>query len=573
MADHQTGAAHTNPIISQVVLPGSNTIYDIHDAHAIHDVEDLRKLQGIFNFKGVVANTTALKALTNMVSGDVYLVTDTKTEYVYYKADGATTGTWYEFGGMHTHTHTATVSGTCNASAVNVNVSGKTYTADTTKLSATQAAPTLGKSLVLGDGTTVSITGNGLGTVSKDTLGVNVTAPTASFVNSITVGTAANAIATLKTSTIQGLNSFTNVTIPQYTFADVTASKVTLGDDIVIPNVESVNAVTASKATSATSKTASYVTTVDTSVGSASAGTKFTIPNVSNVTSVTASNITSNTDVVASKATSTTALATSKVTKGGAVTATKDTFSVTNGVLTIGSSNVNALSDITVTAVNVPQWTFSDVTATKTAFSAVSPSKVTLGTAFSVPNISVSTVNFKAVNTATNVTATQWTFSDVAASKVTMGTDFSVPNVTGATDVTGSKATAGTALTASYVTSTGEKTYVTGASTYVAAVPSVTFTSANAVNGVSASLTGTTNVVTDVASTGLTATINPENINAVTSVTEGAITIKSGTTGDVTVATGITGTNATFAGSGTAAGQAWNGTVTVQSWSDSNQEV
>jgi hypothetical protein len=46
-----------------------------------------------------------------MTSGDVYLVEDTKTEYVYLIESGATTGEWHEFGGMHSHNHTATVSG------------------------------------------------------------------------------------------------------------------------------------------------------------------------------------------------------------------------------------------------------------------------------------------------------------------------------------------------------------------------------------------------------------------------------------------------------------------------------
>ena len=137
---------HTNPIIAQVILPGSNTVYDIHDQFAVHSAEDLDKLGigGIFNFAGVVANTAALGALTGMSIGDVYLVTDTKTEYVYATVNG--TNKWCEFGGMHTHSHTATVNGTCQPSAVSVNVSGKTYNATTTKLSATQAAPTLGKS-------------------------------------------------------------------------------------------------------------------------------------------------------------------------------------------------------------------------------------------------------------------------------------------------------------------------------------------------------------------------------------------------------------------------------------------
>lgn len=565
---------HTNPIISQVKLPDGKT-YDVHDQYAVHSADDLDRLGigNVFNFAGVVDNVTALKAITGMTAGDVYLVSDTKTEYVYVIQEDV--GSWHEFGGMHSHNHNATVTGTNQASAVNVTVAGKTYTANKTKLSASQAAPSLSKSTVLGDGTTVSVGGKGLGTVSTTKLDVSVTPTNGTVVTGVTVGTAANAISALKTTTIKN-PTVTAVSIPQYTFANATASKVTLGDAFDIPNVSDVEAKTASKATSATALTASKVTKSNATATKVTMGTAFSVPNVTGNSSVTASKISANTTVTASKATEGTALEASKVSTTN-VTATDTSFSVSDGVLTIGNTS-RTIKNPTVTAVSIPQYTFADVSASKITASDVSATKVTLGTAFSIPNVS-KTENVTANTVSiTDVSIPQYTFADVAVSKVTMGDNFSVPNVTAATDVVASKATAGTALEASKVT-TSNVTVATGSKSTVPAIPSVSVTTGSALTGISAALvanstdTDAISVVTGVAETGLTATVNPENISAVTGVTEGAITIKSGTTGDVTVVTDITASDAQFSGSGTAAAQAWQGSVTVQNWSDNDQTV
>lgn len=574
MANNTAINTHTNPIISQVKLPGGMT-YDVHDQYAVHSADDLDRLGigNVFNFSGVVENVAALQEITGMTAGDVYLVSDTKTEYVYVVQEGV--GTWHEFGGMHSHNHSASVTGTNQASAVNVTVAGKDYTPIKTQLSATQAAPSLAKSTVLGDGTTVSVSGKGLGTVSTTKLDVSVTPASGTVVTGVNVGTAADAISALNTRTINN-PSVVPVSIPQYTFENKTASKVTLGEAFDIPNVESVEAKTASKATSAPALSASKVTKSNVIATKVTMGTAFSVPNVTGNSSVTASKISANTTVTASKATAGTALKASKVSTTN-VTATDTSFSVSDGVLTIGNTP-RTINNPTVKDVSIPQYTFADVSASKITASDVSATKVTLGTAFSIPNVS-KTENVTANTVSiTDVSIPQYTFADVAVSQVTMGDNFSVPNVTSATDVVASKATAGTALEASKVT-TSAVTVATGTKSTVKAVPSITVTTGSALTGISAALvadstdTDAISVVTGVAETGLTATVNPENISAVTGVTEGAITIKSGATGDVTVVTDITKSDVQLSGSGTAAAQSWQGSVKVKNWSDSNQTV
>jgi hypothetical protein len=68
--------AHSSNIISQVKLPGSDTIYEIHDAHAIHSASELG-VSGVFTFKGVLDNLDLLAAIAANANsqGYVYLVT------------------------------------------------------------------------------------------------------------------------------------------------------------------------------------------------------------------------------------------------------------------------------------------------------------------------------------------------------------------------------------------------------------------------------------------------------------------------------------------------------------------
>ncbi len=576
MANTTAINTHTpNPIIEQVNISG--TAYDIHDKYAVHGPEDLDRLgiAGVFNFAGVVANVAALKALTGVSSGDVYLVSDTKTEYVYLIQDNV--GTWHEFGGMHQHNHSASVSGSNTESAVSVTVPAKVYIATTTKLSATQAAPGLTKEKVLGDGTTVSVSGKGVGDVTTTGLDVNLTPAYNTFINKITVGTAAKAVSDLNTTSINNPSAST-VTIAQHTFADVDATKVEMGTPISIPNVTTVSPKTASLAAAAADKTASYISNLaEKTASKVTLGTAISVPNVTNNTKVTASKITGNTTKTASKATETDSLTASLVTTE-TITPTRSSFSVSNGILTIGNVDTPVSSLKTVTPVTIPQYTFADVTATATTYEDKDATYTTLGSALSIPNVTKVDPITAHYITKSDVTIKQHTFSNVPVSEVTLGTEISVPNVAKTTEVIASKATAAANKTASLVTLT-PTTVATGIKSQVNAVPSVSFESANALTGVTASLaTGSTEsdavtVVTGVDKTDLSATVNAENIEAVVNVTEGKITLKTGTTGDVTLATGISSSDTTLSGSGTAAAQTWSGSVTVNNWSDSDQTI
>lgn len=573
MANTTAVNTHTNPIIEQVNISG--TAYDIHDKYAVHGPEDLDRLgiAGVFNFAGIVANVAALTALTGVSSGDVYLVSDTKTEYVYLIQDNV--GTWHEFGGMHQHNHSASVSGGNAESAVSVTVPAKAYSATTTKLSATQAAPGLTKETVLGDGTTVSVGGKGVGDITTTGLDVTLTPGYGSFINKITVGTAAKAVSDLNTTSINN-PSASEVTIAQHTFTDVDATKVEMGTPISIPNVTTVSPKTASLAAAAADKVASKVTLTSKTASKVTMGTAISVPNVTQNKTVTASKISANTTKTASKATAATSLAASKVTTSN-ITATDTSFSVANGILTIGNTT-RTIKNPSVTDVSIPQYTFEDVTASEITASDVTATNTTLGTALSIPNVTnVADVTAHSVS-ATDVTIKQHTFSNVPVSEVTLGTEIVVPNVAKTTEVIASKATTAANKKASLVTLT-PTTVATGIKSQVNAVPSVSFESANALTGVTASLaTGSTEsdavtVVTGVAKTDLSATVNPENIQAVVNVTESKITLKTGTTGDVTLATGISESDITLSGSGTAAAQTWSGSVTVNNWSDSDQTI
>ena len=114
--------AHSDKLIHTITLPdGSN--YEVHDAQAIHTLADLAALgfdtEGIFVFKGTVAAVANLPTTNNKV-GDVYHVTANHSEYVWAKVDGATAGSWEEFGEhfVINHTHEVTITGTNEASAV-----------------------------------------------------------------------------------------------------------------------------------------------------------------------------------------------------------------------------------------------------------------------------------------------------------------------------------------------------------------------------------------------------------------------------------------------------------------------
>ena len=166
--------AHSANYISSVKLPGSNTVYEIHDANAIHDPADLG-LHGALIFKGILTAESNLPTAAATNVGHVYLIG--ATEYVCVEVAGTTTTyKWEKLGNIHdaassTHTHNVTVGGKNAASAVTGKVTVPTVTPTTETVGGTAAAQsiTLTKDNVLGEATTFSttITGSGLGTVTK----------------------------------------------------------------------------------------------------------------------------------------------------------------------------------------------------------------------------------------------------------------------------------------------------------------------------------------------------------------------------------------------------------------------
>lgn len=97
--------AHSANIISKIKLPGSTTVYEIHDAQAIHDLADLG-LDRVMQFKGVVASASNLPETGSV--GDVYHIIDTDAEVVW-----TDNGEWEDFGSkfITDHTHSFSASG------------------------------------------------------------------------------------------------------------------------------------------------------------------------------------------------------------------------------------------------------------------------------------------------------------------------------------------------------------------------------------------------------------------------------------------------------------------------------
>jgi hypothetical protein len=177
--------AHSANVISSIKLPNGTT-YEIHDAQALHSIEDLG-LAGVLQFKGVVAKYADLPTTGNRI-GDVYHVTGDDYEYVWIDSNKDGSGDkWEEFGAAHdfistdvfnAHKHSISASGTVPSHTASGNVTIPTVSATKATVGGTAAAPTITKSSdkVLGEATTftTTITGNGLGAVSKTGLKASV---------------------------------------------------------------------------------------------------------------------------------------------------------------------------------------------------------------------------------------------------------------------------------------------------------------------------------------------------------------------------------------------------------------
>jgi hypothetical protein len=195
-----------------------------------------------------------------------------------------------------------------------------------------------------------------------------------------------NDVAPIKTASINTVTTSGNLTAKTFTSSNVSASKVTLGTATTASKVTLGTAKAASKVTLGTALTASKVTL----------GTAKSIPNVTANTAVTASRLTNITNVPAIPS-----------------------ATIADGVLTFG------------TPANAKTFTHADAAC----------SKVTLGTAISVPNVTGSTdvtipnvtdvtaVSIPNVTAATDVSVPVITVSDVSASKLTDITDVTIPNI------------------------------------------------------------------------------------------------------------------------------------------------
>ena len=95
--------------ISKVKI--SNTEYKIKAQELTDDLYSKLK-QSAMRYKGSITKAE-LDALTDQVNGDVYTISDEENrEVVWYKADGATTGSWIDLGREDAHAHSVTINNT-----------------------------------------------------------------------------------------------------------------------------------------------------------------------------------------------------------------------------------------------------------------------------------------------------------------------------------------------------------------------------------------------------------------------------------------------------------------------------
>lgn len=510
--------AQSNNVISSIKLPNGQT-YEIRDETALHSIADLG-LAGVLQFKGVVATKDKLPTINNRV-GDVYHVIADDYEYVWATINGV--DQWEEFGAPHDfvgteifakHKHSVTASGTVPSHSASGKIIVPTVQATITTVGGTAAAPTLNTSSdkVLGEATqfTTEVSGKGLGTVTKQGIKVTVgtvavtgngtataitaiSAPTATFLTGVTPAT---------TSVINGVTPATGVALTGLGTPTTDSAIATLSTTSVksaTPTTVTFNAIS-----SKTDGTASKIAT----------GTK-TIPNV-----------TGNVPVTVTQVTSTSPITATKITSYGTAASWK--AEVTNGVLVF-----------TWEANTVPRGT--DVTASKVETGSVGVSKVTLGTAISVTEVTSNTdVPVSKVETA-EVTASQVSVTPVV---VATGAQSYVDAITA---ITPDSAVFVTSVTADTTTVINSVTPQTGS-----AVKSVTASStATVLTGVKVSTqptvdlelvnegAGQVDIVTGVGATSLSAKTTAGTNDLVQAIT-GVTATTSAVTLDSQVATKVT---------------------------------
>ena len=279
---------HSNNVISQVKLPGSNTVYEIHDAKAIHDVSDLG-LSAALVFKGVIDDVSDLPQGVDMPKvGDVYLVRADNSEYVCVAIDDASLEpVWERLGNIHdaassTHTHTVSASGTADLTADGTVVAQK-VTKSTKRIKATEDSRQT--DTVLGNATTHNVTVTPTTAQLRAVDATYVTKNESVAVPNITAnqtvmaslktndgiidrGTAAAWSAKVENGTLTfswSANVPTDVTLP--TFTEVTATNTTLGTALSASKIEKQDVMVADYLDATTSTPLSVVTGVSATVG------------------------------------------------------------------------------------------------------------------------------------------------------------------------------------------------------------------------------------------------------------------------------------------------------------------
>lgn len=489
-------AEHTNAIISQVKLPGSETVYDIHDASAIHDISDLN-LATLLKFKGAV--NTGADLPSDAQIGDVYYVIADDGEYVWIDDDNPDIPAhWEALGNIHAHHHEiASVIGTNSASAV----TGKgsftpSLSVGTTKLSATATAPTISNKstdIVLGGDTTFSttITGSGLGTVSKIGLDVERTTDVAVGAN----GTAKAITGLGSASTIKAV---TEVETDTGSFLTGLGTPTTNGAITGLGTASTVKAITSITPGSksaitglGTPTTAAAITDLNTVTP-----TPVSIPNVTSVGSASTWN-----------------------------------FNVNSGVLVIsGGNSVAPTLGTALTASKIDSAVATGAKSTANAITAISPTSESFLTGLGTPVTSDVVTGYANPTTDTFVKS----YAPTSGSAVTGVTPTTSDVVTGYANPTTDTFLKGVKVTTQPVVALKSVTAGTGDVDVVSGVATGTLSAATTA--------GTNDKVTV-----------PITLQA----TAPTITLKEGTTGDVEVVESVAGQAQEVNISGTAAAQTW----------------
>lgn len=505
-------AEHGTNIISSIKLPNQVT-YEIHDAKAIHSLEELGlgSSVNLMNFRGVVAAKANLPTTGNEI-GDVFYVTDTDSEWIWI--NGTTGDYWEELGSIHNHTHSLSVSGTVNGTnqASAVSVSGNiTPLLNVTKKTVAVSAPTLTPTTAeaLGKSTTFTTTvgaptinnGKGVDVVTTKKYKVSTSRSTG-----VAVGANGTASAITKIEPTSG-------TFIKTVTTDTTEVLAGLGEPTVSTAVTGFDDPTTKAFLTGlgTPTTAAAITALNTS----------TVKGVNTITSVDASKVTTGSTSAAVSLNN----------------ASKETFSVANGVLTITSATGSGT--VTVPTISVTPVTASVVTATN-AKTFVTGSKTTANaitgfgahpTSAGITAINPNTSGFVTGYAAPETVEVINTVSTTSGSALTgLGTP------TTATVLTGVKVNTQPVFSSSIVEDTANgTTFVTGVSTKTITANAPTATT-------------TANYGTDDANI----------VDAIVAVSASAPTVTNGE-----VVTAVTGKETAHTLSGTAAAQTWSGSITI----------